>query len=169
MGTDFPLSEFTRVSHRGLSAVELAKVDVWREILQPARDRFGPLALTSFVRVTDPDTSGLERGAHATGDAVDLAPVRVGVAMKDVADFFARRYLREHGGDGQLRQVINERDHVHLARVLVQGARAGYLDETPSGQYLAATPAPGAGSPDMRNGLLSIGLVAFVGLLFLAD
>ena len=93
MGTDFPLSEFTRVSHRGLSAVELAKVDVWREILQPARDRFGPLALTSFVRVTDPDTSGLERGAHATGDAVNL---EADVLVKSVVNYL-EHFVRPPG------------------------------------------------------------------------
>lgn len=119
--------EFERASPAGLTAEDRAAIALWRPILDAARAWYGgPLVVTSYAR-----RGG---GAHAAGRgyAVDVQPASGGeTRIRDLAGYFAHNFL----GAG-LRQVIYEppaagqwRGHVHLARVLVPGARPGYLVE----------------------------------------
>lgn len=137
---NFSRAEFERASQRDLSALELQLAERFStRILPPARERFGPLLVTSFIRTAKPNTGGLvpEIGAHAYGIAADVVRLdRRGdpAANRQLADFFAGRFLQA----GELAQVIDERSHVHLAVRLVPGATAGYLHEPREGRFVLA-------------------------------
>jgi hypothetical protein len=153
----FTRAEFERASTRPLLEYELQVAERWSsQILPPAREIFGPLLVTSFVRTAKPGTGGLvpELGPHSYGVAVDVVRLdRRGDpgANRALADFFASRFLPS----GELVQVIDERTHVHLANRLVTGATAGYLHEPTEGRFvLADIPAAIADRPFIGAGAL---------------
>lgn len=122
---NFTLGEFMRSSVPPvLTPAQERDALFYAKLLQPARDEFGAIAVTSFVRLT---------GAHAAG-AVDVQLVDGSNAdIKRLADWLAAHYLPS----GQLAQVIYEppepgqhRAHVHITAQLVPGARPGYLVES---------------------------------------
>ncbi len=142
LSRNFSLAEFRSASQRPLTADEERKAAWWAvSVLQPARDVYGPIRVTSFVRSSD-------RGAHASGEGLDVVPVNV--SIRALADWIAARTLRDLGGNGSLAQVIDESGntaggpHIHLARSLVAGAVAGYRIGPINGSYPPTTLAPGA-------------------------
>ncbi len=131
LSVNFPLSEFQGASHRALSSAEVSRAGWWADrVLQPARDHLGPIRITSYVRAND-------TGAHRNGDGIDIVPLRVSV--RALADWMAANMLGP-----AVQQVIYERDHVHLARVIPPGAVAGYLNEPQEGRYTFAQLDPAA-------------------------
>lgn len=153
LSDNFTLAEFQAASHITLPAWAVSRATWWAQvILQPARDRLGRLRVTSFYRPAD-------RGsAHETADAVDIVPLDVSV--RAAADWFAVNKLRPYG---ELVQVIDERDHVHLASRLVPGATAGYLHEPTEGDFAFASPDPRRITQGDYRKLLAAG--AAVGIL----
>jgi hypothetical protein len=163
---NFTQAEFARASQRELSELELQLAERFSwQILPPARERFGRILVTSFVRTHKPGTAGLvpELGAHAYGVAADVVLLdrRGDVAgNRQLADYFASRFLPS----GQLAQVIDERTHVHLALRLVPGATGGYLHEPQEGRFTVAD-IPAAIAENNRAG--AAGLAIAAGLIFL--
>jgi hypothetical protein len=137
-GSNFTDSEFRRASSRELTPSEWALADWWRwQVLQPLRNELGRIAISSYVRDFKPRTTTRETGPHKDGNAVDVVPLDVGI--QELADRAAATVL----AGGIVRQVINERDHIHISRILVPGATPGYLHEPEEGVYNAlAFPAP---------------------------
>ena len=80
-------------------------------------------------------------------------------ANRQLADYFAARFLPSK----ELAQVIDERNHVHLALRLVPGAMAGYLHEPQEGRLtLADIPAAIADHPRAGVTGLSVAAVALL-------
>jgi zinc D-Ala-D-Ala carboxypeptidase len=144
LSDNFLLSELTVTAHRGIdnepppAAVERLRA-LAVTLLQPLRDRFGPLVVTSGYRSVPLNSliGGSPTSAHPHGCAADLVPVADGVTVEDMA-----RWLDlESGLDFD--QVIAERDgyrvwlHVALPK---PGRRARRQALTWDGRAYAAAP-----------------------------
>lgn len=147
-------SEFQAASRRPLTAADRPDVLWWVERLQQVTDALGPCRLTSWWRPGDD-------GAHGSGDAVDLVPLRVD--LWTLADWLAVNSRRLG-----LVQVIQERNHAHAARRLVRGARGGYLAEYTDGEYTPTAPDPSRIPAKDYRLLLAGGAGAAILLLWLA-
>ena len=95
-------------------------------ILQPIRNRFGPVRVTSWLR---PGTA-----AHGTGGAVDFVP---GAHPLPVVFQWARAQPLDVG------EFIDERDHLHATLPGI-GGRGQWLIEPVEGVYIAPGDPPGA-------------------------
>lgn len=140
-GSNFLDAEFRNASHRDLTPEEWELAEWWRwQVLQPLRNEFGPIRISSYVRTRKPGTTRAETGPHKDGNAIDLVPLSPEVSISQLANRAAATALR----GGLIAQVIDERDHVHLARVLVGSATGGYLQEPTEGDYrlLSGVPTP---------------------------
>jgi zinc D-Ala-D-Ala carboxypeptidase len=123
LSPNFTLAELCATQHRGIdNDPDAATVERLRALaaglLQPLRDRFGPLLVTSGYRSVPLNTliGGSPTSAHPFGCAADLVPLAEGVTVEAMA-----RWLDlESGLDFD--QVIAERDgrrvwlHVGMAR-----------------------------------------------------
>lgn len=125
LSKDFWLSEFTRSSKAtadGLCTGQVLCIEpsseqidrlraLCSELLQPLRDRVGPLRVTSGLRSPDLNAAlkGSATSAHLSGDGADVAPARVRpVAIMEV--------LEDVLEDGvfSFDQAILYPGHVHL-------------------------------------------------------
>lgn len=121
LSPDFGLAEFKDASHRALTAAEREKAGRFaRELLQPIRNVFGPVCVTSFVR--SPPNVG--SGPHANGDAVDFVPCSRSKATMARMHLFAGLFLRDRFG-----KLILEDNHIHATLPGVQGVTGERLVE----------------------------------------
>lgn len=123
LSPDFWLSEFTRsttATKEGLCTGEVLCIEPTEEqverlralcvgLLQPLRDRFGRLDITSGLRSSalNEVLDGSATSAHLTGDGVDVSPARA----KPV-DIMV--YLEKHERTLKWDQAILYKGHVHL-------------------------------------------------------
>lgn len=147
VSANFRLGEFAGASKRALTESDLPRIQWWADtILQPFRDIIGPVRITSYIR---PEDVGK---AHENGGGIDIVPSNVSIT--EGFDLF-RAHL--HGRYGR---VINERNHIHIARPGPE-RWAGYnvaLNEPTEGEYVLAGPIP------FTNGALFT-LAVFFGIL----
>lgn len=130
LSPDFTLQEFQAVSDRPLTSAQITKARTHAQtILQPVRDHFGPVDLTSFVR----HYNDVSSQPHANGDAVDFVARNATTAQ--VNEFIATRL------GGRFGEVIDERDHNHVTLYGV-GGRGEVLRETRDGVYQPASYPP---------------------------
>lgn len=110
---NFTLAEFEAASHRRLTAAEVVLAQRWAvEVLQPARDRFGRIDVTSYVRAGD----RVGAGCHADGRGLDFVPRASSIGQ--VHRFLANE--AEAGRMPMLGEVLDERlantgPHIHAS------------------------------------------------------
>lgn len=93
------------------------------EVLEPIREQFDALHVTSGLRVPALNGSiagSAKRSAHEEGWAADLVPIRNGVTLKSIVDWVIASSL-------EYDQVIYEGTWVHVARFSPDGTRARKL------------------------------------------
>lgn len=110
-------------------------------ILQPTRDRWGPLKITSW-KVLPGGRSELGAGGHRDAGTVDFVPLGAPVpAVHRWMGYFLR---------GRYGELIDERSHIHVTRPGI-GGDGELLVEFSEGRYAAVDPAVpfpgGTGAP----------------------
>jgi zinc D-Ala-D-Ala carboxypeptidase len=94
-------------------------VRLCKEILEPMRAQFGPLRVTSGLRLPAVNGSiagAARRSAHEEGWAADIVPIKAGVTLKQMVDWVIASSL-------SFDQVIYEGTWVHVARFSPNGKR----------------------------------------------
>lgn len=92
-----------------------------REVLQPARDAWGAIRPTSWLRSTG-------SGAHRDGDAVDFVPMQADIPP-------VHRWIAANRA-GAFGELIDERNHIHVTSPGV-GGWGEVLVEPTEGEYAA--------------------------------
>ena len=119
LAPNFALGEFPGWERAtGAQLDNLARIV--RDLIQPARDAWGPIRITSWLR----DTGS---GAHKDGGAVDFVPVYAAVPV-------VHRWMAANVAP--FGELIDERDHIHVTLPGV-GGWGQVLIEPTEGEYAA--------------------------------
>lgn len=108
LSAHFKLGELIRTSHRGVDnypneAILAELIDLCENFLEPIRDEFGPLIVSSGYRSKELNTlvGGSKSSAHMFGCAADFVPYKNKYTTKDIV-----RWIKD--SDLDFDQVIDE-------------------------------------------------------------